>query len=201
MKILGIAANFYNKDAPRQPLPKDLNIFVKVPSSLAKGNVFHYPRWSQNVWHEMELVLRIGKKLKNVSEKEAHNVFDGIALGMDWTAKDLQLKAKEKGWPWAFAKGFDEATFLSDFFPVNHFGNVNQIDLIFKINGQVVEQGNTRDLKANFGQIISYCSKFMTLNPGDLIMTGAPPSPGPIQIGDVCEGYIGDHKLLDFKVV
>ena len=201
MKILGIAANFYEREAPRQPLPKDLNVFVKVSSSLAKGKVFHYPRWSQNVWHEMELVLRIGKKLKNVSEKEATNVFDGIALGMDWTAKDLQLKAKEKGWPWAFAKGFDEATFISDFFPVDTFGDVRQLDLTFAINKKVAEQGNLRDLKANFEQIISYCSKFTTLYPGDLIMTGAPPSPGPIQIGDVCEGYIGDHKLLDFKVV
>ncbi len=201
MKIIGIGANFYSNESERKPLSKDLMIFTKVSSSIAKGNVWHYPSCTTKVFHEMEVVLKINRLLSNVSPQGAYHCFDEIALGMDWTAKDLQATAKEKGFPWAFAKGFDEATFLSDFISISEFEDVRNLDLTLKINGEIKEQGNVQQLKANYEEIIAYTSQFMTLHPGDLIMTGAPPSPGEIFRGDHCEGFIGNRKLLDFKVV
>ncbi len=201
MKIIGIGANFYKRESERDLLSEELLIFTKPASSIAKGSVWHYPSCSLKVFYEMEIVLKINKTLSKVTTEEAYNAFDEIALGIDWTAKDLQAKAKEKGFPWAFAKGFDEATFLSEFLPVSEFEDVRNLNLTFKVNGETREKGNIQQLKANYEQIISYTSQFMTLHWGDLIMTGAPPSPGEIFKGDHCEGFIGDRKLLDFKVV
>ncbi len=201
MKILGIAANFLNPGEARQCIPEWQNLFVKAGSSLHKGNTFRYPEFSNEVWHEMELVVRLSQKLKNASLEEADEAYNEIALGMDWTAKDVQNDYKSKGWSWAIAKGFDQATMLSDFYPRNHFGNPEELDLRFEINGTVAEAGNTRDLKIPIPHIIQFASRWMTLHPGDLIMTGAPPSPGPVVHGDVCNGYINQSCLLDFKVI
>lgn len=200
MKIIGIGANYYASQAERKPVPDDLMIFSKPETSLASGNTFHYPNCSNKVFYELEIVLKLNKKLKNASDDEAYACFDEVTLGVDWTAKDLQGKAKEKGWPWVFAKGFDEAAFLSDWMPISHFGDVRNLDLTFKVNGEVRQHGNTNQVIASFERIISYTSKFITLEPGDIIMTGTPPTPGEIFRGDQCEGFIGDKKYLDFKV-
>ena len=201
MKILGIGANYHQSGQEKDEPPKDLMIFLKPVSSLASGNTFHYPDCSKKVFYEMEIVIKICKALKNVSEEEAFDSFDEIALGMDWTAKDLQNEAKEKGWPWTFAKGFDESTFLSRWMPVSSLEDVRNLELVFKVNGEIRLSGNTKEMIAPYEKIISYISKFMTLEPGDLIMTGTPLTPGPIQKGDVAEGFIGNEKLLEFKVV
>ncbi|GAB5476096.1 MAG: fumarylacetoacetate hydrolase family protein [Maribacter sp.] len=201
MKILAIAANFYSPSDERSSPANELVVFTKPESSITKGDEWEYPSCSSEVWHELELVLKMNTTLKNASLEAAENAFDEIALGMDWTAKDLQRTAKKKASPWAFAKGFDGATLLSDFYPATTFGNPNTLDIILEINGEIAEKGNTRDLKVNLAGIIQYCSTFMTLYPGDLIMTGAPPSPGPIYTGDTCRGFIGEQLLLDFEVV
>ncbi|MEM9895239.1 MAG: fumarylacetoacetate hydrolase family protein [Bacteroidota bacterium] len=201
MKILGIGANYCPPGQEKQEPPEDLMIFMKPDSSLASGSTFHYPDCSKEVFYEMEVVIKITKTLKDISEKEAFDSFDEIALGMDWTAKDLQREAKEKGWPWTFAKGFDESTFLSNWMPVSSLGEIRNLELVFKVNGDTRLAGNTKEMIATYEQIISYISRYMTLEPGDLIMTGTPLTPGPIQKGDHAEGFIGKEKFLDFKVV
>ncbi len=201
MKIIGIGANYYDAQETKGPKPVELMIFSKPSTSLASGSVFHYPKYIKEVFYEMEIVLKISRRLKDVTEDQAFEAFDEICLGIDWTAKDLQKQAKSKGWPWAFAKGFDEAAFLGEWLPVSHFDNVRALDLTFKVNGEVKLKGNTMQVIASYEQIISETSKYMTLEPGDLIMTGTPPKPGPIHKGDHCEGYIGDTKYLDFEVV
>ena len=181
MKIIGIGANYYIAKNERLKNPEDLMIFTKPETSLATGNTFQYPECSKKVFYELEIVLRLNKELKNANETEAANSFDEVALGVDWTAKDLQLKAKDKGWPWVFAKGFDQAAFLSGWMPVTDFNDLNNLNLTFKVNGEVRQQG--------------------TLHPGDIIMTGTPPAPGEIFRGDHCEGVIDDQRYLDFDVV
>ncbi len=201
MKILGIAANFLKPGEERPPISQWQNLFIKASSSLHSGETFSYPKFSKNVWHEMELVIKLSRKLKNASLEDTESAYDEIALGMDWTAKDIQNAYKAKGWPWAISKGFDQATMVSEFYPRNHFGNPEHLNLRFEVNGKVAEEGNTKDLKIPIAHIIKFASQCMTLYPGDLIMTGAPPSPGPIDIDDVCKGYINNQCLLDFKVI
>ncbi|MBV6644785.1 MAG: fumarylacetoacetate hydrolase family protein [Cyclobacteriaceae bacterium] len=201
MKIIGIGANYYSSLSEERERPQDLMIFSKPTTALAYGDTFHYPTCSEEVFYEMEIILKISKHLKEADEKEAYNSFDEIALGIDWTAKDIQKTAKTKGWPWVFAKGFDEAAFLSDWMPVADFDDVRDLDLTFRVNGEVRQYGNTKQMIASYEHIISYTSKFMTLEPGDVIMSGTPPTPGPIYRGDHAEGFIGKEKYLDFTVI
>lgn len=200
MKIIGIGANYYTTQDEAKRTPEDLMIFSKPVTSLAYGDTFHYPDCSKKVFYELEIVLKLNKTLYNASDDDAYDSFDELALGVDWTAKDLQAWAKEKGWPWVFAKGFDEAAFLSEWMPVRAFGDIRNVDLTFKVNGEIRQHGNTNQMIASFERIIAYTSKFMTLEPGDIIMSGTPPTPGEIVKGDHCEGFIGSTKYLDFKV-
>ncbi|TRX48567.1 fumarylacetoacetate hydrolase family protein [Fulvivirga sp. M361] len=201
MKIIGIGVNYNKSPDEKKDIPDDLMIFSKPETALASGSVFHYPSCSEKVFYEMEIVLKLNKTLKEATLEEAFNSFDEIALGIDWTAKDLQRGAKEKGWPWVFAKGFDESAFLSDWIPVREFENVRDLDLTFKVNGEIRQQGNTRQMIAAYEHIIAYASRFMTLEPGDIIMSGTPPTAGETFKGDHAEGFIGNTKYLDFKVV
>lgn len=200
MKIIGIGANYYNSLEEKGIPPDDLMIFSKPETSLFSGDTFCFPSCSTEVFYELEIVLKLNTILKNATLEEAYNSFDEVALGVDWTAKDLQKKAKEKGWPWTFAKGFDQSAFLSKWLPVSQFENVRDLDLTLKVNGEIRQHGNTRQMISNYERILSYTSQFMPLEPGDIIMTGTPPTPGPIYKGDVVEGFIGTVKLLDFNV-
>jgi len=201
MKIVGIGANYYKPGQERGEVPQHLMMFTKPETSVISGDTFMHPDCSQKVFYEMEIVLKINKKLKNASDEEAYDAFDEVCLGMDWTAKDLQEEAKSKGWPWIFAKGFDGAALLSDWIPIRHFQSIRSLQLTFKVNGQVRLSGNTRDMIASYERILSYTSHFMTLEPGDLVMTGTPHTPGQIYRGDHAEGFIGEEKFLDFKVI
>jgi 2-keto-4-pentenoate hydratase/2-oxohepta-3-ene-1,7-dioic acid hydratase in catechol pathway len=201
MKIIGIGANYKEANREYEKYPEELMIFSKPETSLASGKTFHFPKYCKEVHYEMEIVLEINKKLKDVTVDQAHGSFSRFCLGMDWTAKDLQRKAKEMGWPWTFAKGFDEAAFLGEWIEVTDVEDVHSLDLEFRVNGQTRLKGNTANLIASYEYIISYTSRFMTLLPGDLIMTGTPPKQGPIHVGDFCEGFIGDKKYLEFEVL
>lgn len=200
MKIFGIGAN-YQAEGENKPPTDDLMIFPKQITSLHSGNTFTYPSCSEHVVYELEIVIRINRTLKEITPREALESFDEVALGIDWTAKDLQKKAKEKGWPWTFAKGFDQAAFVSEWMPRDRFENVQDLDLTFKVNGEVKQAGNTGRMISSFEYTVAYISQFITLAPGDLIYTGTVPTPGSVQRGDHCEGFIGDTRYLDFNVV
>jgi 2-keto-4-pentenoate hydratase/2-oxohepta-3-ene-1,7-dioic acid hydratase in catechol pathway len=146
-----------------------------------------------------ELVLKISRLGKNIAEKFAHRYYDEITVGIDFTARDLQRKLKEKGLPWEIAKSFDNAAPIGDFFPKT-FAGYQQYKFSSRYHGATVQQGNSRDLIYSFDKIIAYISRFFTLKIGDLIFTGTPAGIGGVSINDRLEGYIEGNKLLDFRI-
>jgi 2-keto-4-pentenoate hydratase/2-oxohepta-3-ene-1,7-dioic acid hydratase in catechol pathway len=202
MKILAIGRNYVehikelNNERPDEPV-----IFTKPDTALVRNNQpFFYPDFCTDIHYEVELVLRLCKMGKNVHEKFAHTYFDAIGLGIDFTARDLQTKAKNKGLPWALAKGFDGSAPVSEFLPLSDFKDINNIDFLFKVDSLVKQHGNSSLMLFSFNQIISYISKFITLRSGDLIFTGTPKGVGPIKIGNILEGYIENKKLLNVEI-
>ena len=137
---------------------------------------------------------------KNIDIKFAHNYYDQIGLGIDFTARDLQQKAKEKGLPWAIAKGFDGSAPISGFIDKSDFKDINDINFSLNVNGEVRQKGNTSLMLFSFDYIISYLSKFFTLKKGDLIFTGTPKGVGPIAIGEKLDGYIENERLLEVTI-
>ena len=203
MRIFAIGRNYaehikeLNNERPDEPV-----IFTKPDTAILKNNSpFYYPDFSKDIHHEVELVLKISKEGKNIDEQFAHKYFDSIGIGIDFTARDLQSKAKEKGLPWDIAKGFNGSAPISDkFIPVNQFADLTNINFKLEIDGQLKQQGNTSLMLFSVGYIISYLSKFFTLKTGDLIFTGTPKGVGPVAIGNKLSAYIEDEKLLEFEV-
>lgn len=203
MRIFAIGRNYaehiqeLNNERPDEPV-----IFTKPDTALLRnGNPFYYPEFSRDIHHEVELVPRISREGKNIDEKFARKYFDAIGVGIDFTARDLQQKAKEKGLPWDIAKGFNGSAPISDrFIPVAEFANLKDINFSLTINGDVRQKGNTSLMIFSFEYIISYLSRFFTLRTGDLIFTGTPKGVGPVQTGDALSAYIENEKLLEFDV-
>lgn len=203
MRIFAVGRNYVehinelNNERPDEPV-----IFTKPDTALLRNNdPFYYPDFSKDIHHEVELVLRICKEGKNIPEKFASKYYDSIGVGIDFTARDLQQKAKEKGLPWDIAKGFNGSAPLSDkFIPVGEFKDLSGINFKLLIDGAVKQQGNTGLMLFGFDYIVSYLSKFFTLRTGDLIFTGTPKGVGPVKAGNVLSAYIEDEKLLEFEV-
>jgi 2-keto-4-pentenoate hydratase/2-oxohepta-3-ene-1,7-dioic acid hydratase in catechol pathway len=137
---------------------------------------------------------------KCISEKYALSYIDAIGIGIDFTARDLQQKAKEKGLPWEPAKAFDFSAPVSAFIPVTELDDIENLTFSLLKNGIKVQQGNTHDMLFSYSKIIAYVSTFMTLKTGDLIFTGTPPGVGPVKIDDKLEAYIGDRKMLTVNI-
>lgn len=202
MKILAIGRNYtehiaeLNNERPEEPV-----IFTKPDTAVLKNNEpFYYPDFSKDVHHEVELVLRISKVGKNIQEKFAHKYYDQIGIGIDFTARDLQQKAKEKGLPWAISKGFNGSAPISSFYPISKFKDLNDLNFHLTVNDEVRQKGNTKLMLFSFDYIISYLSRFFTLKKGDLIFTGTPKGVSPVDIGDTLAAYIEHEKLLEFEV-
>jgi len=203
MRIFAVGRNYaehikeLNNERPDEPV-----IFTKPDTALLRNqSPFYYPEFSRDIHHEVELVLRISKEGKNIQEKFAGKYFDAIGVGIDFTARDLQQKAKEKGLPWDIAKGFNGSAPISEkFIPVAEFKNLKDINFSLAINGGIRQQGNTSLMIFSFEYVISYLSKFFTLRAGDLIFTGTPKGVGPIQVGDTLSAFIENEKLLEFEV-
>jgi 2-keto-4-pentenoate hydratase/2-oxohepta-3-ene-1,7-dioic acid hydratase in catechol pathway len=146
-------------------------------------------------------VLRICKEGKNIEEKFANKYYDAVGVGIDFTARDLQTKLKEKSLPWDIAKGFNGSAPISDkFIPVSEFKDIKNINFKLEVDGKQKQLGNTSLLLFSFNYIISYLSKFFTLRTGDLIFTGTPKGVGPVTVGNKLTAYIEDEKLLEFEV-
>lgn len=202
MKIICIGRNYVNHAKEmNSPIPEVPMFFMKPDTAiLPKKNPFFYPNFTKELHYECELVVRINKVGKNISEKYAHEYYDKIGLGIDFTARDLQSKCKEKGHPWEIAKGFDHSAPMGNkFVPVENL-NLNEIKFSLKKNGEVVQQGNSKDMIFSIDKLIAYISQFMTLKIGDLLFTGTPEGVGEVQIGDHLEGFIGDEQLLSLKI-
>ncbi|WP_139959298.1 fumarylacetoacetate hydrolase family protein [Flavicella sediminum] len=204
MKILAIGKNYVNAIEEISAVKKGITvIFSKPESSLVTDNKdVVYPSFTNNLAYEIELVLKIGKTGKNISEKDALNHVSEIAVGIDYTAKDVMAKCRENSGPWELAKGFDGAAPISGFQDFSNFSDPSDINFDLKINGAQKQVGNTSHMIYNFSEIISYVSTYMTLEPGDLIFTGTPATgAGAILKGDRLQCSIEGKLLLDFKMV
>jgi acylpyruvate hydrolase len=190
MKIIAIGRNYaeHAKEL-NNPVPSVPVIFMKPDTAL-----------SEDVHHEIEIVLKVCKEGKNINEKFAADYFDEIGLGVDFTARDIQTRHKEKGLPWELAKAFDNSAPISDFVPKSKFTDLYQLKFNLDINGQTRQQGDTSNLLFSFEKLIAFVSRYITLKKGDLIFTGTPAGVSKVSIGDHLEGYLEGEKMLDFYV-
>lgn len=202
MKIICIGRNYVEHAKElNNPLPKKPIFFLKPESAVVlKNQPFYYPEFSKDIHYETEIVLKICKVGKHIQPEFAHTYFDEIGIGFDLTARDLQNECKAKGLPWEMAKAFDQSAPIGLFKPKSAYKNINDIAFSLKVNKEIRQQGNTKDLIFSFDHLISYVSQFITLKIGDLIFTGTPEGVGPVHIGDHLEAFIEDEKCLDLKV-
>lgn len=202
MKIIAIGRNYaeHAKEL-NNPIPTVPVIFMKPDTAILKDNKpFYHPEFSADIHHEIELVLKISKEGKHIAQKFANSYFDEVGLGIDFTARDIQQKHKEKGLPWELAKAFDHSAPISKFIPKSTFKDLSNLNLRLNLNDNIVQEGNTKDLLFSFEHIISFVSQYITLKKGDLIFTGTPKGVGKVNIGDHLCGYLEDEKLLDFYI-
>ena len=202
MKIICVGRNYaeHAKEL-NNPVPTTPVIFMKPDTALLKDNKpFYHPDFSEDIHHEIEIVLKISKEGKHISEKFAGNYFEEIGLGVDFTARDIQQRHKEKGLPWELAKAFDGSAPVSNFVSKINLGDIYNLNFKLDINQQTRQQGNTKDLLFPFERIIAFVSRYITLKKGDLIFTGTPQGVGKVNIGDHLEAYLEDVKMLDFYV-
>ena len=204
MKIIAVGMNYVAHCQERhanENLPQEPVIFMKPDSALLKDSKpFFIPDFSKRVDYETELVVRICRLGKNIAPRFAHRYYDAVTVGIDFTARDLQNKLRAEGKPWEISKGFDNSAVIGDFVPVNRFKDVQNLDFHLNIDGNKVQEGNTRDMIFKIDELIAYVSQFYTLKIGDLLYTGTPVGVGPVSIGQHLEGYLEGEKLLDFYV-
>jgi 2-keto-4-pentenoate hydratase/2-oxohepta-3-ene-1,7-dioic acid hydratase in catechol pathway len=203
MKIICIGRNYVDHAKEmNSPVPETPVIFMKPETALLpKNHPFHHPTFTKDLHFETELVVRINRVGKHIEERFAHKYYQEIGIGIDFTARDIQAELKGKGLPWERAKAWDHSAPLSQkFLPKSHFSSIQDIPFSLKINDQVVQQGNSKDMIFSIDKLISEISKFFTLKIGDLIFTGTPAGVAKVEIGDQLEAYIGDQKMLAFKV-
>lgn len=201
MKIFCVGRN-YSEHAKElgNAVPESPVIFSKPDTALLRnGEPFYHPDFSNDVHHEVELVIRINKMGKKIQEKFARNYFSEIGLGIDFTARDMQTKLKEKGLPWELAKGFDGSAPLGDFITIDQL-DLQNINFSLTKNGELVQRGNTAQMIFSFEQIVSFVSQYFTLKVGDLIYTGTPAGVSKVSIGDELVGFIEDKKMLTCSV-
>jgi acylpyruvate hydrolase len=201
MKIFCVGRN-YSEHAKElgNAVPENPVIFSKPDTALLKdGDPFYHPDFSSDIHHEVELVIKISKMGKKIQEKFARNYFTEIGLGIDFTARDVQTRLKQKGLPWELAKAFDGSAPIGSFMPIDGV-DLQNIHFSLTKNGQVVQQGHTAQMIFNFEQIVSFVSQYFTLKVGDLIYTGTPAGVSKINIGDKLEGFIGDKHMLTCEV-
>lgn len=202
MKIICIGRNYakhaieMNSSIPETPI-----FFMKPDTAiLPRKSSFFYPSFTTDLHYECEIVVRINKLGKNIATKFAHEYYDEIGLGIDFTARDLQQKCKDNGLPWEIAKAFEHSAPISDTFLDKHTLNLNNLNFYLSKNNELVQHGNTKDMIFTIDKLIAYVSQFMTLKIGDLLFTGTPEGVGAIQIGDVLKGKIEDTEMFTLKI-
>jgi 2-keto-4-pentenoate hydratase/2-oxohepta-3-ene-1,7-dioic acid hydratase in catechol pathway len=200
MKIICIGRNYaehakeMKAEAPTEPV-----FFMKPDTALLKEVDFYYPEFTKELHHEIELVVKISKAGKHIEEQFAHKYYEEIGLGIDFTARDIQAKCKEKGLPWEKAKAFDNSAPIGKFISKSNL-ELNNISFELKVNGQSKQVGNSNQMIFSIDKIISYVSKFVSLKVGDLIYTGTPEGVAAVQIGDSLEGFVNGERFLQLNI-
>jgi 2-keto-4-pentenoate hydratase/2-oxohepta-3-ene-1,7-dioic acid hydratase in catechol pathway len=202
MKIICIGRNYgahakeLNNAIPEEPI-----VFMKPDTALVKGNKpFFYPDFSSDVHHECEIFIKICRVGKNIAENFADRYFEELTVGIDFTARDIQQRSKEKGHPWETAKAFDNSAPVGVFVSKAEFADVHTMNFGLALNEKKVQAGNTSEMIFSFEYLIAYASRFFTLQMGDLIFTGTPAGVGPVKPGDHLVADIEGRVLLDFEV-
>lgn len=201
MKIICIGRNYVDhitelgNERPESPV-----IFMKPDTALLKGNApFYYPSFSENIHYECELLVKINKEGKAIDPDYAHKYYSEIGLGIDFTARDLQSKLKEKGLPWELAKSFNGSAVVSNFVPLGDL-EISNIRFELEKNGESVQQGDTSLMLWPVNELIAYVSRYFTLKTGDILFTGTPKGVGPIAIGDRLAGKLEGEELFNFEI-
>ena len=202
MKIICIGRNYVNHIQELQnERPDEPVIFMKPDTAvLKKDEVFYIPDFSNDIHHEVEVLVKISKVGKHIDVKFAHKYYDEIGLGIDFTARDVQNKLKDKGLPWEKAKAFDGSAIIGDFIPKNSFNSMENITFELLNNEKTVQKGNTAQMLWKIDEIIAYVSQFFTLKTGDIIFTGTPEGVAKVNPGDLLEGFIDNKQLLRLHI-
>ena len=202
MKIFCIGRNYVDHAKElKNPVPEEPVVFMKPKNSVLQEDApFYYPEFSKNVHYEAEIVLKFSQNGRHIQPKFAENYFDHLTLGLDLTARDIQKTCKEKGLPWEKAKSFDHSAVVGQFINKKDLGQLTKIEFHLNKNQDRVQKGKVSDMIFDFSYLISYISKFFTINKGDCLFTGTPAGVGSIAIGDVFEGFIGQLKVLHCEI-
>ncbi|MBR3091783.1 MAG: fumarylacetoacetate hydrolase family protein [Bacteroidaceae bacterium] len=204
MKIIAVGMNYaaHNKELnPTLLRPKAPVIFTKPDSAvLRKRMPFFIPDFADRFDYEAEIVVRICRLGRHISQKFAHRYYDAVTVGIDFTARDLQTRLREGGLPWDLCKGFDDSAAIGQFVNVKDLGNLQDLRFHLDIDGKTVQEGWTGDMIFTIDEIVSFASRFFTLKMGDLIFTGTPAGVGPVSEGMLLQGYLGDRQVLDLKI-
>ena len=202
MKIICIGRNYIDhiKELSNQK-PMNPVVFLKPDSAvIAKNQNFIIPSFSNEIHHEVELVIKINKVGKHIDKSFSHKYYDEIGLGIDFTARDIQSNLKEKGHPWEKSKAFDNSCMVGNFLKKEKIENISKIEFSLKKNNEVVQSGCSNDMLWKIDELISYVSQYFTLKIGDLIFTGTPSGVSKVESGDILEGYISSFKMFTLKV-
>ncbi|HCP40679.1 MAG TPA: 2-hydroxyhepta-2,4-diene-1,7-dioate isomerase [Cryomorphaceae bacterium] len=203
MKIICIGRNYANHAAElNNPIPKEPIVFLKPDTAIMlKKHPFFIPEHSNEVQHEIEVVVKINRLGKHIEPRFAHKYYDEIGLGIDFTARDVQAKCKEKGLPWEKAKAFDGSAAVSSFFKLKDLKKpISDINFHLDINGKTVQKGNTKNMLFSVDELIAHVSKYFTLKTGDLIFTGTPAGVGKVHHDELLELYLEGERIFYFSV-
>ena len=202
MKIICIGRNYIDhiKELSNQK-PMNPVVFLKPDSSvIAKNQNFIIPSFSNEIHHEVELVVKINKVGKHIDKSFSHKYYDEIGLGIDFTARDIQNNLKEKGHPWEKSKAFDNSCMVGKFLKKEKLEDISKIEFSLIKNNELVQSGRSNDMLWKIDELISYISQYFTLKIGDLIFTGTPSGVSKVESGDILEGYILSNKMFTLKV-
>ena len=202
MKIICIGRNYIDhiKELSNQK-PMNPVVFLKPDSSvIAKNQNFIIPSFSNEIHHEVELVIKINKVGKHIDKSFSHKYYDEIGLGIDFTARDIQSNLKEKGHPWEKSKAFDNSCMVGKFLKKEKLEDISKIEFSLIKNNELVQSGRSNDMLWKIDELISYISQYFTLKIGDLIFTGTPSGVSKVESGDILEGYILSNKMFTLKV-
>ncbi len=183
-------------------IPQEPMFFFKPENALpSQAGIFPYPEFSQDVHYEIEVAVRIDAGGRNLTEEQAAGCYSHISLGIDFTARDLQKQQKELGFPWEICKSFEDSAPVGSWIPLEEFGgDIQNLSFTLEVNGEGKQQGATRDMIFPVNQLIAHISRYVTLDPGDIMFTGTPEGIGPVQPGDTLKGYLEGTEVITVTV-
>ena len=202
MKIICVGRNYAaHIDELDNTRPDEPVIFMKPDTAIAQSNLpFFIPEFSNEVHHEVEVLVKINRIGKHIQSKFAHKYYNEIGLGIDFTARDLQQKLKTSGLPWEKAKAFDGSAVVGKWFDKSAFGDLTSISFSLHKNGSVVQEANTSLMLWSIDEIIAHVSQYFTLKIGDILFTGTPAGVGPVAKNDSLEGFLDGFKAFSVIV-